>query len=100
MNVHDAHRRAEKRRLVALAIDQAMASQWLQAIDTNLHLITVAGHDVATHNRLGTPYTHLGRTAEAHAALCHDVTTRPDERDRAAQHDAPGRAYGRDRLVT
>lgn len=68
VNVYDAHRRDEKRRLVALAIDQAMASQWLQAIDTNLHLITIAGHDVETHNRLGTAYTHLGRTAEAQAA--------------------------------
>ena len=54
-----------RRQLVALAVDQAMASQWPQAIETNLYLINASGRDVEAYNRLGKAYTQLGRVSEA-----------------------------------
>jgi Flp pilus assembly protein TadD len=66
--VNDAQSRDKgrlRRHLVALAIDQAMASQWPQAIETNLYLINASGRDVEAYNRLGKAYTQLGRVSEA-----------------------------------
>jgi tetratricopeptide (TPR) repeat protein len=54
-----------RRHLVALAIDQAMASQWPQAIETNLSLIDASGRDVEAYNRLGKAYAQLGRVSAA-----------------------------------
>ena len=69
--VNDAQARDKgrlRRQLVARAIDQAMASQWPQAIETNLSLIDASGRDVAAYNRLGKAYMQLGRVSEACAA--------------------------------
>ena len=69
--VNDAQARDKghlRRQLVARAIDQAMASQWPQAIETNLSLIDASGRDVAAYNRLGKAYMQLGRVSEAREA--------------------------------
>jgi Flp pilus assembly protein TadD len=69
--VNDAQARDKgrlRRQLVARAIDQAMASQWPQAIATNLSLIDASGRDVEAYNRLGKAYWQLGRVSEACAA--------------------------------
>src|SRR2546421_473610 len=57
-----------RRQLVALAIEQAMASQWPQAIETNLYLINASGRDVEACNRLGKAYAQLGRIFAAREA--------------------------------
>ena len=57
-----------RRDLVAQAINQAMAHEWVQAIATNRRLIDASGRDVEAHNRLGNAYAQLGRVAEARAA--------------------------------
>ena len=57
-----------RRQLVALAIEQAMAGQWPQAIETNLYLINASGRDVEACNRLGKAYAQLGRIFAAREA--------------------------------
>jgi len=58
----------ERRHLVAQAIAQATATQWLGAIETNQRLIDASGQDVEAYNRLGKAYAQLGRIPAARAA--------------------------------
>src|SRR2546421_10871685 len=66
-----------RRQLVALAVDQAMASQWPQAIETNLYLINASGRDVEAYNRLGKAYTQLGRVSEAGGGYTRALAIQP-----------------------
>ena len=69
--VNDAQARDKgrlRRQLVARAINQAMASQWPQAIETNLSLIDASGRNLEAHNRPRKAYMQLGRVSEACAA--------------------------------
>ncbi len=58
----------ERRQLVARAIEQATANEWLRAIETNQRLIDASGQDVEAYNRLGKAYAQIGRIPAARAA--------------------------------
>jgi len=58
----------QRRQLVARAIEQATASEWLGAIETNQRLIDASGQDVEAYNRLGKAYAQIGRIPAARAA--------------------------------
>ncbi len=56
-----------KRRLQEYSIELATEKRWQEAIDINLHLLSIV-EDPATYNRLGKAYMEMGRYQEAQDA--------------------------------
>jgi len=76
----------ERRHLVARAIEQATANDWLGAIATNQRLIDASGQDVEAYNRLGKAYARIGRIPAACAA--YDAALRIDPANSIARRHA------------
>src|SRR5947209_8622457 len=51
-----------------LAIDQALANQWEEAITTNRNILNIFPNEPEAYNRLGKAYSELGRYSEARQA--------------------------------
>ena len=51
-----------------LAIDQALASQWEEAVTTNRNILNIFPNDAEAYNRLGKAFSELGRYSEARQA--------------------------------
>src|SRR5436309_1040178 len=51
-----------------LAIDQALASQWEEAVTTNRNILNIFPNDAEAYNRLGKALSELGRYSEARQA--------------------------------
>lgn len=51
-----------------LAIDQALASQWEEAVTTNRNILNIFPRDAEAYNRLGKAFSELGRYSEARQA--------------------------------
>jgi tetratricopeptide (TPR) repeat protein len=51
-----------------LAIDQALASQWEDAVTTNRNILNIFPHESEAYNRLGKAYSELGRYSDARQA--------------------------------
>jgi Flp pilus assembly protein TadD len=51
-----------------LAIDQALASQWEDAVTTNRNILNIFPHESEAYNRLAKAFSELGRYSEASQA--------------------------------
>jgi Flp pilus assembly protein TadD len=76
----------ERRDLVAQAIEQATANEWLGAIETNQRLLDASGQDVEAYNRLGKACAQIGRIPAAQAA--YDAALRIDPDNNIARRNA------------
>src|SRR5947199_2481050 len=61
-----------------LAIDQALASQWEEAITTNRNILNLFPQEPEAYNRLGKAYSELGQYAEARQAYSQTLKYNPN----------------------
>lgn len=61
-----------------LAIDQALASQWEEAITTNRNILNIFPNEPEAYNRLGKAYSELGRYSEARQAYNQTLKYNPN----------------------
>lgn len=57
-----------KKQWTDLAIQQALASQWEEAVLTNKNILSIYPHDPEAYNRLGKAHSELGQYAESRQA--------------------------------
>jgi len=57
-----------KKQWTDLAIQQALASQWEEAVITNKSILNLFPHEANAYNRLGKAFSELGQYAEARQA--------------------------------
>ncbi len=61
-----------------LAIDQALASQWAEAVITNRNILNFFPNEAEAYNRLGKAYSELGRYSEARQAYTQTLKYSPN----------------------
>lgn len=61
-----------------LAIDQALASQWEEAVVTNRNILNFFPNEAEAYNRLGKAYSELGRYSEARQAYTQTLKYSPN----------------------
>ena len=61
-----------------LAIDQALASQWEEAVVTNRNILNFFPNEAEAYNRLGKAYSELGRYSEARLAYTQTLKYSPN----------------------
>src|SRR5436853_3364785 len=61
-----------------LAIDQALASQWEEAVTTNRNILNIFPNDAEAYNRLGKALSELGRYSKARQAYNQTLKYRPN----------------------
>src|SRR5207247_7770536 len=60
------------------AIDQALASQWAEAVITNRNILNFFPNEAEAYNRLGKAYSELGRYSEARQAYTQTLKYSPN----------------------
>src|SRR5207249_10070365 len=61
-----------------LAIDQALASQWEEAVTTNRNILNLFPNEAEAYNRLGKAYSELGQYTEARQAYAQTLKYSPN----------------------
>src|SRR5258708_16422408 len=89
-----------KKQWTDLAIQQALASQWEEAVVTNKHILNLFPSEAEAYNRLGKAHSELGQYSEARQAYSQTLKYSPNNTiarknlDRLAQlHEAPVRIH-------
>ncbi len=67
-----------KKQWTDLAIQQALASQWEEAVITNRNILNLFPSEPEAYNRLGKAYSELGQYAEARQAYTQTLKYSPD----------------------
>src|SRR3981081_3322398 len=67
-----------KKQWTDLAIQQALASQWEDAVVTNKNILNLFPNDPEAYNRLGKAYSELGQYTEARLAYSQTLKYSPD----------------------
>jgi tetratricopeptide (TPR) repeat protein len=67
-----------KKQWTDLAIQQALASQWEEAVITNRNILNLFPSEPDAYNRLGKAYSELGQYAEARQAYTQTLKYSPD----------------------
>ena len=67
-----------KKQWTDLAIQQALASQWEEAVITNRNILNLFPSEPDAYNRLGKAYSELGQYAEARQAYSQTLKYSPD----------------------
>jgi tetratricopeptide (TPR) repeat protein len=67
-----------KKQWTDLAIQQALASQWEEAVITNRNILNLFPSEPDAYNRLGKAYSELGQYAEARQAYTQPLKYNPD----------------------
>ena len=67
-----------KKQWMDLAIQQALASQWEEAVITNKGILNIYPNDAEAYNRLGKAYSELGQYAEARRAYSQTLKYSPN----------------------
>src|SRR5215469_3142045 len=67
-----------KKQWTDLAIQQALASQWEEAVITNRNILNMFPSEPDAYNRLGKAYSELGQYAEARQAYTQTLKYSPD----------------------
>src|SRR5581483_3417206 len=67
-----------KKQWTDLAIQQALSSQWENAVVTNRNILNIFPTDHEALNRLGKAYSELGQYTEARQAYTQTLKYRPD----------------------
>jgi tetratricopeptide (TPR) repeat protein len=67
-----------KKQWTELAIQQALASQWEEAVITNKNILNLFPNEPDAYNRLGKAYSELGQYAEARQAYSQTLKYSPD----------------------
>src|SRR5260221_11023552 len=67
-----------KKQWTDLAIQQALASQWEEAVITNRNILNLFPSEPDAYNRLGKAYSELGQYAEARQAYRQTLKYSPD----------------------
>ncbi len=67
-----------KKQWTDLAIQQALASQWEEAVITNKNILTLFPSEAEAYNRLGKAYSELGQYAEARQAYSQTLKYSPN----------------------
>ena len=66
-----------KKQWTDLAIQQALASQWAEAVITNKNILNLFPHEPDAYNRLGKAFSELGQYAEARQAYSQTLKYSP-----------------------
>lgn len=78
INLFESEERARIKRIKAeQAVNLAMQSQWVEAVELNRQLIDAYPKDVEAHNRLGKALMELGRFEEARESYSHSLRLDP-----------------------
>ncbi len=67
-----------KKQWTELAIQQALASQWEEAVITNKNILNLFPNEPDAYNRLGKAYSELGQYAESRQAYSQTLKYSPD----------------------
>ena len=67
-----------KKQWTDLAIQQALASQWEEAVITNKSILNLFPHEANAYNRLGKAFSELGQYAEARQAYSQTLKYSPN----------------------
>src|SRR5260370_1552544 len=67
-----------KKQWIDVAIQQALASQWKEAVTTNRNILNLFPCEPDEYNRLGKAYSELGQYAEARQAYTQTLKYNPD----------------------
>ncbi len=67
-----------KKQWTDLAIQQALASQWEEAVNTNKNILNLFPHEPDAYNRLGKAFSELGQYAEARQAYSQTLKYNPN----------------------
>jgi Tetratricopeptide repeat len=67
-----------KKQWTDLAIQQALANQWEEAVTTNRNILNLFPTEAEAYNRLGKAYSELGQYTEARQAYAQTLKYRPD----------------------
>jgi tetratricopeptide (TPR) repeat protein len=67
-----------KKQWTDLAIQQALASQWAEAVITNKNILNLFPHEPDAYNRLGKAFSELGQYAEARQAYSQTLKYSPN----------------------
>lgn len=67
-----------KKQWTDLAIQQALASQWDEAVTTNKNILNIFPHEPEAYNRLGKAYSELGQYTEARDAYSQTLKYSPN----------------------
>src|SRR5207248_3589867 len=67
-----------KKQWTELAIQQALASQWEEAVTTNRNILNLFPNEAEAYNRLGKAYSELGQYAEARQAYSQTLKYSPN----------------------
>src|SRR5436190_8877489 len=67
-----------KKQLTDMAIQQALASQWEEAVMTNKNILTIYPNEPEAYNRLGKAHNELGQYAEARQAYAQALKYNPN----------------------
>ncbi|WP_052889880.1 tetratricopeptide repeat protein [Thermogemmatispora carboxidivorans] len=67
-----------KKQWTELAIQQALASQWQEAVVTNKNILNLFPNEAEAYNRLGKAYRELGMYAEAREAYSQTLKLNPN----------------------
>jgi Tetratricopeptide repeat len=67
-----------KKQWTDLAIQQALANQWEEAVITNKNILNLYPHEPEAYNRLGKAYSELGQYAEARQAYSQTLKYSPN----------------------
>jgi Tetratricopeptide repeat len=67
-----------KKQWTELAIQQALASQWEEAVVTNRNILDLFPNDAEAYNRLGKAYSELGQYTEARQAYAQTLKYSPN----------------------
>src|SRR5947207_4859774 len=67
-----------KKQWTELAIQQALASQWEEAVTTNRNILNLFPNEAEAYNRLGKAYSELGQYTEARQAYSQTLKYSPN----------------------
>src|SRR5947208_16893508 len=67
-----------KKQWTELAIQQALASQWEEAVSTNRNILNLFPAEPEAYNRLGKAYSELGKYTEARQAYAQTLKNSPN----------------------
>ena len=67
-----------KKQWTDLAIQQALSSQWEEAVTTNKGILHIYPNEAEAYNRLGKAYSELGQYAEARQAYSQTLKYSPN----------------------
>jgi len=67
-----------KKQWTELAIQQALSSQWEEAVSTNKNILNLFSSEPDAYNRLGKAYSELGQYTEARQAYSQTLKYSPN----------------------